>query len=88
MVDCVWKVDQKDRLCSFCTIPDCEFRPTNRRGGKIMGKMRKMNVGDWLFFPIGRWGAVRASATAMKKQYGCVFRVNRIGDEVRVTRTL
>lgn len=47
-----------------------------------------MKVGDWIFFPIGRWGAVRSSATKMKEQYGCIFVVNRVGNEVRAMRTL
>jgi hypothetical protein len=68
-------------------VPDCEYRPTKRRKGKIMGKMRNLKVGDWIFFPIGRWNAVRSSATAMKKQYGTIFVVNRVGDEVRAMRT-
>lgn len=85
---CVWKVEEKDRLCTLCRMKDCEYRPINRRGGKIMGKMRNMKVGDWIFFPIGRWNAVRTSAAKMKNQYGTIFVVNRIGDQIRAMRTL
>ncbi|MBO5995374.1 MAG: hypothetical protein J6Q41_07675 [Firmicutes bacterium] len=53
-----------------------------------MGKMRNMKVGDWIFFPIGRWNAVRTSAAKMKNQYGTIFVVNRIGDQIRAMRTL
>lgn len=88
MIECVWKVAEKDRLCYFCTVPDCDFRPTNKRAGKIMGRMREMRIGDWIFFPIGRWNAVRTSASKMKALYGVVFQVNRLGNEVRVKRNL
>lgn len=88
MADCIWKVEEKDRLCAFCKATDCDFRPTNKRAGKILGKMREMNVGQWIYFPIGRWGAVRSSASKMKELYGAIFEVHRMGNEVRVKRNL
>lgn len=86
MADCVWKVDEKDRLCSLCKVTDCDFRPKNKRAGKIMGRMRDLRVGQYIFFPIGRWNAVRTSASKMKELYGTIFVVNRVGNEVRVKR--
>jgi hypothetical protein len=86
MAGCVWKVEEKDRLCSLCNVPNCEFRPTSRRGGNIMGIMKRMAVGTWCFFPIGRWNAVRSSASELKRQWGAIFETRRVGNEIRVKR--
>lgn len=51
-----------------------------------MGRMRDLRVGQYIFFPIGRWNAVRTSASKMKELYGTIFVVNRVGNEVRVKR--
>ena len=86
MADCVWNVEEKDRLCSLCKVPNCDFRPTSRRGGTIMRRMKDMKVGDLIFVPIGRWGAARSSASMLKKQWGAVFETSRVGNEIRVKR--
>ena len=47
-----------------------------------------MPVGSWMFFPLEKWNLARATASKLKEEYGCVFSVNRAGDQIRVMRTL
>ena len=46
--------------------------------------MRQMDVGDVLSFPYEKWNAARSSASKLKKQFGCVFRVRKMspGNEI------
>ena len=83
---CIWKVKEGDRLCTMCKMWGCEDRKDTRRRGHVMGLMRNMNINDELYFPVQRWGAVRSCANRLKDDYGAVYVVNKIGDEIRAKR--
>lgn len=83
---CIWNVKKEDRRCDYCSYGGgCEDRES-KRAGRVMWRMKNMDVGEWLFFPIGRWNACRSSASALKKNYGAVFEVHRVEDRIMVER--
>lgn len=88
---CIWNVSPEDRLCSFCKYWFCEDRPKGNRNkykDPVYPQLMNMPVGSWIFLPLEKWNRARATASKLKEEYGCVFSVNRIGDQIRVTRTL
>lgn len=88
---CLWKVAPEDRLCHCCKVWGCEDRPKgnrNRYPDPVYPAMREMPVGSWKFYPLERWSRCRTAASKLKEQFGVVYEVNRVGDEVRVKRNL
>lgn len=54
-------------------------------------QMRDMDINQTLLFPFNRWKAVRASASSLKKGYGALFNVHKLGKikevgDISVTR--
>lgn len=46
---------------------------------KSYSVLREMNVGDKHIFPYELWNTVRTAASTLKKQYGSVFKVIKLG---------
>ena len=40
--------------------------------------LRNMEVGEEIFLPYETWGATRAAASYIKKNFGCVFQVKKV----------
>lgn len=83
---CIWNVSSDERHCEYCCYGcGCEERES-KRAGKVMWKIKNMEVNDWLFFPISRWNACRSAASTLKKCYGAVFEVHRVEERIMVER--
>lgn len=87
MTDCIWEVAPEHRLCIFCKVIRCSDRNTpGRFNGRVMGQMRKMEPGDTIKLPIESYNAARSAASVLKRDYGVVYAVNKIGLDIMVTR--
>ena len=42
--------------------------------------LRQMDVNDRILFPYEKWSTVRTSASKLKRQFGCLFRVRKTGE--------
>ena len=56
------------------------------RKDSVMGKIRMMDVGDSMEFPLSDWGKCRTAAYYLKADYGVMYRVRKSNDKVIVTR--
>lgn len=84
---CVWKVAPEDRLCKLCRLDGCEDRiPPARRLGKVMSRVRQMEVGEEIFVPRQEHNAARTAATKLNKVFGVKYKVCRAGDSISVVR--
>lgn len=52
----------------------------------VYGKVRDMNVGEFLFFPFESWQACRCAAHVAKKTFGALFEVHRVENRIMVER--
>ena len=60
-----------------------------RRKGDVFRRLREMKIGDRQEFPIEKWNAARSDASALKRDYGVVYRVNKQDENtIAVTRTV
>ena len=53
--------------------------------------LHKMGVKDTALFPVEKWASVRSAASILKRQFGCVYRVERLvmsdnKSSIKVTR--
>lgn len=89
---CIWKVAPEDRQCSYCKYWHCEDRPNKSRrmtyANPVYAELKVLPVGSWKFYPIECWGRCRSAASKLRELFGVIFTVNRIGDQIRVMRTL
>lgn len=92
MGNCIWKVKPEDRLCRFCKYWYCEDRPNKAKRGDpkhpVYFELKNLPVGSWKFYPLDYSDRCRSAASKLKTYFGVVFSVNRIGDQIRVMRTL
>ena len=56
------------------------------REDSVMGRLRLMNVGDVVYYPLEDWGRCRTAAYYLKRDFGATFRVRKYGDRIAVTR--
>ena len=52
----------------------------------VMGAIRMMDVDDVAFFPLKDWGNIRSIASKLKEDFGVVYRVKSVKDEIKVER--
>lgn len=56
------------------------------REDSVMGKIRMMNIGDTMFFPLNDWNKCRTAAYYLKADFGAMYRVRKCGDQISVVR--
>lgn len=88
MKNCVWNVAKEDRLCKYCLLTHCDDRLNRkyRRHGFVMGRIRKMNVGDEVRFDMEFYGACRTAASRLKSNFGIICVTRMEADGVYVCR--
>lgn len=78
-----WAFIEGRSLCAKCRIPD-----EKRKNGKVYPILRMLEEGDYVVFPLRLWQRARSAASIIKKEFGAVFEVRRLDDDIIVTRKI
>jgi len=68
----------------FC--PSCKIPTAKRRNGRVYPALRMLEVGDYVVVPLRSWQSARSAASKIKHDFGSVFEVHRVLDDIYVTR--
>jgi len=87
-MSCIWNVKEEDRHCKYCMLTHCEDRKNEkqRRHGRVMPRMKAMDIDEEIVFDPCFYGAARTASYRIRDDFGVKILVSMRDDGVHAIR--